>query len=398
MSIIQTVAAEPRGHRPLDGRNGDCLCLRTLRDLPRNDQRRTGHDYIHGLLTTRGRKTVRSMTGAAADEQRLNHFVSGSTWDWRVVAGRLVDEVVDQVRPQAWVLDPLIIPKTGSDTVGVETSYVSSLGQTLQVQRAYGLWAASEDHSAPTSWRLHLPDKSGVVEALGADRRDRAAPPTPAGQLGRSAADALGEFLDLLGDDPTPMVVDDPDIDPTHLIAELIRRRRPFVAHIPPQMRLTVRDRALHTHANRVMSSEEVVLASGGLRRPCRDDRLRRLRITGLSRTAVDLVGSERTRRPTGLTLIAGGAPRCSWRDDIWLTNTFDAVPEQALLLTLMGRRVRTERERVAPRVGLRDFIGRSYAGWHRHMTLTSVAHAVATLPPRGDPDWRCLPDEAALT
>jgi SRSO17 transposase len=34
----------------------------------------------------------------------------------------------------------------------------------------------------------------------------------------------------------------------------------------------------------------------------------------------------------------------------------------------------------IADRVGVRDYAGRSFAGWHRHMTLASAAHAAVVL------------------
>lgn len=34
----------------------------------------------------------------------------------------------------------------------------------------------------------------------------------------------------------------------------------------------------------------------------------------------------------------------------------------------------------IAERVGIKDYSGRSFSGWHRHATLASAAHAVAVL------------------
>ncbi len=46
--------------------------------------------------------------------------------------------------------------------------------------------------------------------------------------------------------------------------------------------------------------------------------------------------------------------------------------------------------ERIADQVGMRDFVGRSFQGWHRHVTLASVAHlAVVTAGTRTFPATR---------
>jgi SRSO17 transposase len=50
------------------------------------------------------------------------------------------------------------------------------------------------------------------------------------------------------------------------------------------------------------------------------------------------------------------------------------------LRLTKLTRRVHRDFTEVGEEVGLRDFVGRSYRGWHRHITLASAAHAAAVL------------------
>ncbi len=52
--------------------------------------------------------------------------------------------------------------------------------------------------------------------------------------------------------------------------------------------------------------------------------------------------------------------------------------------LARLSDRVDLDFTRTADRVGVRDFAGRSFGGWHRHITLASAAHAVAVLA-RGD-------------
>lgn len=50
--------------------------------------------------------------------------------------------------------------------------------------------------------------------------------------------------------------------------------------------------------------------------------------------------------------------------------------------MTKIAARVVHDGESLGDRVGLRDFEGRSFPGWHRHMTLASVAHAWSTPEP----------------
>ena len=42
--------------------------------------------------------------------------------------------------------------------------------------------------------------------------------------------------------------------------------------------------------------------------------------------------------------------------------------------------RVDEDFERITDRMGIRDYAGRSYDGWHRHVTLVSAAHTIIAL------------------
>jgi hypothetical protein len=74
------------------------------------------------------------------------------------------------------------------------------------------------------------------------------------------------------------------------------------------------------------------------------------------------------------------GAIGQRWPGELWLTDLTDASPATLLRLRQLVQRVDRDLTEIADRVGLRDFAGRSYDGWHRHVTLASAAHAVAAL------------------
>jgi SRSO17 transposase len=62
----------------------------------------------------------------------------------------------------------------------------------------------------------------------------------------------------------------------------------------------------------------------------------------------------------------------------IWLTNlAVTRLPELSDLLTLRSRTT-SDLRRLQDDVGLRHFEGRSYIGWHHHVTLASMAHTFA--------------------
>ncbi|MEK8170410.1 hypothetical protein NKH77_14715 [Streptomyces sp. M19] len=57
-----------------------------------------------------------------------------------------------------------------------------------------------------------------------------------------------------------------------------------------------------------------------------------------------------------------------------------EAQAASLVRLSKLTRRVDRDFHEVADRLGIRDFTGRSYGGWHRHITLASAAHAVSIL------------------
>ncbi|MER5780768.1 hypothetical protein ABT104_03425 [Streptomyces mobaraensis] len=93
--------------------------------------------------------------------------------------------------------------------------------------------------------------------------------------------------------------------------------------------------------------------------------------------------------RPRGIgdfVLFCTGPAGVQWPDELWLTDLSTADQATLLRLVCLGRTVETAGMRRAERVDIRDFASRSFAGWHRHATLVSVAHTVTELAERTVP------------
>src|SRR4051812_45377158 len=91
-----------------------------LGGLPRSDQRATGELYLRGLMLEGKRKSMQPMAARlGVDHQRLQQFLTSSTWDHVEVRERLArwaDAVID---PDAYVIDDTGFPKDGSASPGV---------------------------------------------------------------------------------------------------------------------------------------------------------------------------------------------------------------------------------------------------------------------------------------
>jgi hypothetical protein len=58
-----------------------------------------------------------------------------------------------------------------------------------------------------------------------------------------------------------------------------------------------------------------------------------------------------------------------------WVTNINDYTLAEVVSLAKLRQRVGPRIEELAGRFGLRDYEGRTFAGWHRHVTLATAAH-----------------------
>jgi len=87
--------------------------------------------------------------------------------------------------------------------------------------------------------------------------------------------------------------------------------------------------------------------------------------------------GDPAKRQATNLVLLAEWAGRRPEPMGLWLTNLADVSPAFLVRLSKLVHRVARDFSEVCKRVGIQDFEGWSFRGWHRHATLASVAHAV---------------------
>lgn len=352
------------------------LCRTVLRSLPRSDQRAKGIEYVHGLLRTQGRKTFRNIAatlGVPGAEQSLHHFITSSTWNWRQVRRALAAEVTATKPPNAWVIRPMIIRKSGEHSVGVNRRFFPELGQVTNAQEAVGVWTARSDRSTPVNWRLYL------SEAWLADPQRRRSAAIPESTAAESLTECtLAAHLEIATDwrlPPAPVVLDDGGhTDPGVALRRFRSAGLRSLVRINSRLRLTPAGRPLGGRGVQA-AAYQIMGAVADLRRPSvwRDP-------AGVSRRSlvaavpVDLPGAQPHR---DLTLFGVWEPGDRWPAELWLTDLADVRAPELHRLTRLTRRVDHDLAQITEWVGIRDFAGRSFAGWHRHATLASVAHAI---------------------
>ncbi|MEV6930479.1 transposase [Dactylosporangium sp. NPDC051485] len=361
------------------------VCNTLLATLPRADHRTLGELYVRGLLHAPGRKTIRNIASVAAlpessaGEQRLHHFISKSTWDWRPVRAALTRYVHDAASAGAWVVQPRIVEKSGAHSVGVRNSVVPCLGRTVNHQHVLAIWLVGPALACPVNWRLVLPrdwlTDDGRRRKVGIPDYVDCASPT------ECAISLVSDTVAAMGPLRRPVVMDARDVDTAAMIPGLTRRQVPYVLRLRGGTPVVAGDPAVGRYGGQAMPAQRLAELAKGLRQPVGDkgERLAlRLQVTP---TLNQADGGGQARH----VMVAEWDTAASTSPQVWLTNMTDADTDALLGLSRLTQRVDGSFAAVSTRVGALDFEGRTFQGWHHHKTLVSLAHAIAELSLEGE-------------
>jgi len=385
--------------------------------IPRKDQRRWGQTYLRGLLLDGKRKSVEPMAArltkgdpqadAYAVEQALQQFVNQSPWDWVPARRRLAERMTAAIQPDAWVVDDTAFPKFGRHSVGVAPQYCGALGKVANCQVGVSVHAVTDQASCPLDWRLFLPESWDAD----AERRRKAHVPDEVGhrpkwQLALDLLDELGDW----GLVPPVLLADGAYGEVSEFRLGLEQRGLAYVVQVPGTISAYPQDVTLEQvpypgrgrppvprYRRRRSSLRQLLLAVGAPAamtvawREGADGQLLRSRFVALR------------VRPAGVKLrraTRGGELPVRWLLAEWPEGESEPVkywlatlPADTPLARLVGLaklrwRVEHDYRELKDALGLDHFEGRSWQGWHHHVTLVSVAHAFVTLE-RLDPKAR---------
>lgn len=124
-------------------------------------------DYCSALMLPIERKSVEPMAAVMdphnvrQQHQSLHHFVADSDWSDRAVLDRCWEWVESRLGDQGqryWIVDDTGIPKKGRHSVGVSHQYCGQLGKQSNCQVAVSLSIATAQASLPVDYRLYLPE------------------------------------------------------------------------------------------------------------------------------------------------------------------------------------------------------------------------------------------------
>jgi SRSO17 transposase len=399
----------------------ESFAARMLGGLARSDQRAKGELYLRGLLLDGKRKSMQPMAERlGVDHQQLQQFVTSSTWDHVEVRKRLARWADGFIEPEAYVIDDSGFPKDGSDSPGVARMYSGTLGKVGNCQIGVSVHAVTDWASAAINWALFVPNSwddttTGNAEEKADIQRRRARCKIPDQVRHREKWRLALDMLDEITGAPDAggwglprrvAVADTGYGDITEFRLGLADRGLPYVVGVkgttsayPSEARPTAPPYAgrgrppVPRYRDDPANLAGLAVAAG--RRALR-------RVTwrhGSRKKARNPTAAMRSRflairvRPANQNIPRhrdGSLPECwliaEWPPgkpeptDYWLSDLPADTPLRVLVrLAKIRWRIEHDYRELKDGLGLDHFEGRSYLGWHRHVTLTSLAQAFCT-------------------
>ena len=377
--------------------------------MGRQERRKHAEEYIRGLLMDGERKSIEPIASRLpdGDVQALQQFVNQSPWPSQEVRASLARKVEGEFVPEAyWLIDEVSFPKQGHHSVGVARQYCGALGKTANCQVAVTLDLGTEESSTPLDWALYLPEQwikdpvrrkeAGVPEEiifktkteLALDLIDEVKGWGLQGRL-VLADSAYGdgfEFRKGLRDRGLDYVVqvsgdlmawtkDPHPAKPPMKGGGRIPRKRFYANDFPPARSLCQIAKDLPAGSWKTVTWRE------GTKGPL-TSRFARLIVW----MANGLVQGKTMEVPAEELLLEWPeGDKAPWK--YWLSS----LPPQrtsfrGLVRKAKGRfRIEQDYEELKGEVGLDHFEGRSWQGWHHHVTLVTLAYAFLVLERMGN-------------
>ncbi|MFE3144873.1 IS701 family transposase [Streptomyces scopuliridis] len=383
----------------------------------RNDQRLWGQVYLRGLLTDGKRKSVEPMAarlGVDGNRQALANFITTSPWDPALVRAALAWKMEAVVRSKALVFDDTGFLKDGRASACVARQYTGTAGKVTNCQVGVSLHLASDHASAAVDWRLFLPESwdpaSPKADPDKTGRRERCGIPEDVGHMEKwqLALDMVEETRSW-GIEVPLAIADAGYGDCAAFRLGLRAHGMHYMVGISATMTAQPGDAVpvcepyagtgrppVPKYPAPAQSVKQLVIAAG--RKAARPVQWREGSRPGRGRTGHKRMYSRFVAlriRPAGREIrqAADGPelPECrllaEWPAgepepvQFWLSDLPTATPQTTLVrLAKLRRRIEHDYREMKQALGLAHFEGRTWGGWHHHVTLVSVAHAFCTL------------------
>jgi SRSO17 transposase len=378
--------------------------------MGRLERRRAMRWYVEGLLLDGDRKSIEPMAArlvkdpseVQAMRQRLQEAVTRATWSDDELRKRLACKAdADLPGAEALILDDTGFPKKGVHSVGVARQYSGTLGRTDNCQVATSLHLASERGSCCIGMRLYL----GVEWINDLERRTKAGVPDDVQfqtkwQIGLDMIDSAACW----GVRPHVIIADAGFGDITDFREALKERGRKYVVGVQSELKVWAPNTGPVAPENRVRKGAKghpIRKFITGEQKPVTLSELAISRGQAMLQTLTWREGSRgpqksrfgavriRTahRHTTGrapgeeewlLYAWPAGSPKPT---KYWLSSLpANTTIRRLVYLAKLRWRIERDYQEMKQELGLDHFEGRTWRGFHHHVTLVAIAHAFLAL------------------
>jgi SRSO17 transposase len=397
-----------------------------LGGLARSDQRAAGELYVRGLLTDGRRKSMVPMAERlGVDHQRLQQFITSSTWDYAAVRRNVARWFAASQPVEALVVDDTGFPKDGTASPCVARQYSGTLGKVGNCQIGVSVHLVNEHASCAADWRLFCPESwddaalaDPVAAARAARRRERAGIPGEVrhAEKWRLALEMIDEMTGPGGwglleqaaaGRGLPVVVADAGYgDNTTFRLEVAGRGWRYVLAVKgttsaqageaqpvtPIRRGRIGRPPVPAYPQPPANLRQLAIAAAGQIQPVtwRQGTRAAKGNPAASLTSWFLAIRVRPANRDIPRAADGSLPECwllaEWPpeadepSDYWLSTLPATTAIQELVrLAKIRWRIEHDYRELKTGLGLDHFEGRSFTGWHRHVTLATLAQAFCT-------------------
>lgn len=378
--------------------------------LKRRDQRNKGSLYLRGLMLNGRRKSMQPMGDRLGiDYQQLQQFVSSSPWPVEPVRRRLAARALEVIGPAEWVVDDTGFVKDGPASPGVARQYSGSLGKIGNVQIGVSVHAVTDAASCPLNWRLFLPgtweetcaDTTEEAEQITTRRQKAQIPETARHQAKWEQALEMLDELDSWGHRPPVMVGDAGYGEAGPFRTGLTERGIPYVVQVKAATSVHDADAPFglpaptgkkgrpFTKPSYQTQPQQAKAYAAGLPESAFEQVVWRQGSKGVLRSRFaacrvrpanrNLPRNEDRTLPVCWLLIEWPTD-AEDPTDYWLATLPEETPISELVRYGKIRwRIEHDYRELKHGLGLDHFEGRTWLGWHHHVTLVTAAHLFIT-------------------
>lgn len=353
--------------------------------------------YIVGLFSMVERKTAEGLAALSvpdetridAEHQRLLHVIGQSKWNDRAVrryaAKYALEAMPEAEQTESWIVDDTGIIKKGTHSVGVQRQYTGTSGKVDNCQIGVSLVATTKQWQIPLDFELYLPE----VWMEDSERRRRAK--IPENLSFRTKEDLSLGMIDRALEDGLPR--------PKIILADAAYGRS-------AAFRTAIRQHKIHYGVAVRKDLKVRRLDEAGIRRGpattvqsiAKKAKYRRITWTGGSKGAlsssfafVRVIPEAELNEHAEAEAVWLVIERPDNEEEKFQLCSLAKNTSYREIVRLLHLRWKTERvyQDLKQEFGLDEYQGRSFVGWHHHVTAAMVCMAFATaeqarlFPPR---------------